>query len=100
MPASLVLQLRKRADIETFVGDFAFGVGVVRKAQNKNPLNVDEIGWSSAWGHGEISADEWLFFKKHQVTLIGLLPLEAFLQAAYRPHAHADNKCTKLLHSV
>jgi hypothetical protein len=79
-----VVQLRTRTDIETLVGDFAFGVGIVREAHNNSPLNLDQIGWSSDWGHGEISVDEWLFFKKHQVALTGLLPIEDFLKAAYK----------------
>jgi hypothetical protein len=88
--ASCALQLRRRVDIETHVGDFAYGVGIVRKAHNKSLLNLDQFGWSSDWGHDEISVDEWLFFKKHQVALTGLLPIEDFLQAAYKPIERTD----------
>ncbi|KAG5187727.1 hypothetical protein JKP88DRAFT_267798 [Tribonema minus] len=76
-----VMQLRSRLDLEVFVGDFDYGVGIVRRGRNPNPLVLyDFPDWRSEWGEGQVSKEEWIFFKKHEVMLLDLMPVSQFLE--------------------
>eukprot|EP00611_Tribonema_gayanum_P024675 TRINITY_DN549_c0_g1_i1.p2 TRINITY_DN549_c0_g1~~TRINITY_DN549_c0_g1_i1.p2 ORF type:complete len:359 (+),score=35.02 TRINITY_DN549_c0_g1_i1:2407-3483(+) len=81
-----VIELRARLDLEVFVGDFDFGVGIVRRARNICPLPIAGSlpGWQQAqgWGEGDVTAAEFAYFKQHEVYLSDLMPVEEFFPRA------------------
>ena len=81
------LQLRTRPDLQVMVGDFDYGVGLVRRARHavSSPIDLQRLGWLDEWGRGDISNAEWSFFVEHQVALTGLKPVEEFFPLALVP---------------
>src|SRR4051812_18356064 len=77
-----LLQLRQRPDLDTFIGDFDWGVGIVRPATNGHLLQLTEREWPDHWGPGNISEQEWAYFDQHRTHLMRLVPVETFMQLA------------------
>eukprot|EP00611_Tribonema_gayanum_P005315 TRINITY_DN1454_c0_g1_i2.p1 TRINITY_DN1454_c0_g1~~TRINITY_DN1454_c0_g1_i2.p1 ORF type:complete len:644 (+),score=54.83 TRINITY_DN1454_c0_g1_i2:52-1983(+) len=73
-----IIQMRQTAEVDTKVGDFDYGVALIRPHTNTQLLDAIAVGYQQGMGQSDVSAEEWAVFKRHRTELLRLVPVEQF----------------------